>query len=257
MTVGWSKNVSKVTKLVNGVTEFSIEAAFTGIGYYAIIDEPLGVFYGTKWKRNANGDYLLNKDGALQKELKETVIGNPNPDWLMNINNTFTYKAWSFGFLWDIRQGGDIWNGTGGALNLRGTSLASADREQTYEIKGIYDEGTPNAGQAGTVVMSGQKYFSDFVGSNGAAEELIEDGSWIRLRSINLSYRFNLNKGEKSYKIKNIELGASARNVLLFTKYTGVDPETSLTGAGSNLNGFDFFNNPGTKSILFNIKLGF
>lgn len=257
MTVGWSKNVSKVTKLVNGVEEFSIEAAFVGIGYYAIIDEPFGVFYGTKWKRNANGDYLLNANGLPQIDPKSTITGNPNPDWLMNINNTFTYKAWSFGFLWDIRKGGDIWNGTGGALNMRGKSLASGDRERTYEIKGIYDEGTPNAGQATTGNMSSKFYFENFIGSNGAGEAIIEDGSWIRLRSINLSYRFNLSKGDKNYKIKNIELGASARNVLLFTKYSGVDPETSLTGAGSNLNGFDFFNNPSTKSVLFNVKLGF
>jgi hypothetical protein len=43
----------------------------------------------------------------------------------------------------------------------------------------------------------------------------------------------------------------------LFTKYKGVDPETSLTGAGSNLQGFDYFNNPGTKSIFLGVKLGF
>lgn len=257
MTVGWSKNVSKVTKLVNDVKEFSIESAFTGIGYYAILNQPLGVFYGTKWKRNTNGDYLLNEDGLPQIDGKSTAIGNPNPDWLMNINNTFTYKAWSFSFLWDIRKGGDIWNGTKGALNLRGKSLASADRDQTFDIKGVYDEGTPNAGQATTGHMTGTYYFQNFVSSNGAAEAIIEDGSWIRLRSISLSYRFNLTKGDKIYKVKYVELGASTRNVLLFTKYTGVDPETSLTGAGSNLNGFDFFNNPSTKSLIFNIKLGF
>ena len=49
----------------------------------------------------------------------------------------------------------------------------------------------------------------------------------------------------------------TGRNLLLFTKYTGVDPETSLTGAGSNINGFDYFNNPGTKSYLINLKAGF
>jgi len=42
----------------------------------------------------------------------------------------------------------------------------------------------------------------------------------------------------------------------LWTDYTGVDPETSLTGAGSNINGWDYFNNPGSKSYIFNLKFG-
>jgi hypothetical protein len=44
--------------------------------------------------------------------------------------------------------------------------------------------------------------------------------------------------------------------LLLFTNYKGVDPETSLTGAGSNIQGYDYFNNPGTKSVFFGLKIG-
>lgn len=261
INVGWSKNASKVTKLVNGVEQFSLEAAFTGIGAYAIVDEPFGVFYGTSWKRNANGDLLLNKEGLPQIVQESKKLGNPNPDWLMNINNTFTYKAWSFSFLWDIREGGAIWNGTASSLNTKGRSLATEDRNKMFEINGVYDEGTPLAGQAYTKSLIGydgsnRDYFTYIKGQQGATENAIDDGSWVRLRSIGLNYRFDLTKGEKKYIFKSIELGVSGRNLLLFTKYNGVDPETSLTGAGSNIIGFDYFNNPGTKSLFFNLKVG-
>jgi TonB-linked SusC/RagA family outer membrane protein len=258
ITVSWSKNISKVTKLTNGVEQFSLETGFSDIGSYAIVGQPYGVFYGTVWKRNGNGDLLLDADGLPQIEPIAEKIGNPNPDWLMNVNNTFTYKAWNFGFLWDIRKGGDIWNGTRSSLNYRGKTAESEDREGTYTIEGIYDEGTPNAGQASTAAIDGFTYYAYYKGQLGAAENSIEDGSWIRLRSVSLSYRFDLTKmkNEKKYVFKYVELGVSGRNLLLFTKYHGVDPETSLTGAGSNIIGYDYFNNPGTKSVFFNLKVG-
>jgi len=256
ITVGWSKNVSKVTKLTNGVEQFNLETGFSDIGSYAIVGEPFGVFYGTVWKRNGNGDLLLDADGLPQIETIAQKIGNPNPDWLMNINNAFTYKAWSFTFLWDVRKGGDIWNGTRSSLNYRGKTEESEDREGTFTIEGVYDEGTPNAGQASTASIDAFTYYAYYKGQLGAAENSIEDGSWIRLRSVGLSYRFDLTKKEKKNTFKYVELGVSARNLLLFTKYHGVDPETSLTGAGSNIIGYDYFNNPGTKSFFFNLRVG-
>jgi len=71
-----------------------------------------------------------------------------------------------------------------------------------------------------------------------------------------LNYKFNLN-GVVARYVKNLELGVAGRNLILITDYTGVDPETSLTGAGSNIGGWDYFNNPGTKSYTFSLKASF
>lgn len=256
MNVGWSTNKNKVTKLTNGVEQFNIEIGFGDPSSYAIVGQPYGVFYGTTWKRNGNGDLLLDADGLPQMNPVAEKIGDPNPDWLMNINNTLTYKAWSFNFLWDFRHGGDIWNGTKSSLNYRGKTKDSEDREGTYTIEGIYDEGTPNAGQASSASIDAFSYYAYYKGQLGAGENAIEDGSWVRLRTVGLSYRFDLTKKEKKQTFKYVELGVSGRNLLLFTKYSGVDPETSLTGAGSNISGYDYFNNPGTKSFFFNLKVG-
>jgi TonB-linked SusC/RagA family outer membrane protein len=261
INVGWSQNKNKVTFLANGLNQFTYEVGFGGLSSEAVLGQPYGAFYGSTWKRNSAGLLLLDANGLPQVNPTASVVGNPNPKWLMNINNTFTYKGWNFGFLWDIRKGGDMWNGTAQSLNTKGKSAATVDRNATYAIAGVYDAGTPNAGQAHTTQVpgyngQGNDYFTYIMGQNGADENAIQDGGWVRLRSVSLSYRFDLTKKEKKHTFKYVELGASARNLYLHTKYTGVDPETSLTGAGSNIKGFDYFNNPGTKSMMFNLKVG-
>lgn len=261
INVGWSQNKNKVTVLANGLTQFTYETGFGGLSSEVVLGQPYGVFYGSTWKQNSSGQLLLDASGLPQVSATASVVGNPNPKWLMNINNSFTYKAWNFSFLWDIRQGGDMWNGTEQSLNTKGKTAATVDRNSTYAISGVYDAGTPNAGQAHTTQVpgyngSGNDYYTYIVGQNGADISAIQDGGWVRLRSVSVSYRFDLTKKEKKYVFKYVELGASGRNLYLKTKYTGVDPETSLTGAGSNIKGFDYFNNPGTKSILFNLKVG-
>ena len=89
----------------------------------------------------------------------------------------------------------------------------------------------------------------------GASESSVYDGSWVRLRELTLSYDFKLKSSVPV--IRSLNVYATGRNLWLSTDYPGVDPETSLTGSGSNVNGFDYFNNPGTKSYIFGVKVGF
>jgi len=264
VNVNWSKNVSKVLELAPGVTKLQVGTGFADPSSYAIVGEPFGVLYGSKFMRDNNGQVLIDptnglpvNDPELQKE------GNPAPDWISGVNNTFRYKAWSFSFLWDFRKGGTIWNGTWANLNFRGKSEESLGRNQTYVIPGVVASG-PNAGQPNTTAVSGFTYYSAYLGGNGSTNELaFQSGSWARLRSVDLSYRFDIQKNKPKSPLQYIEVGANARNLLLFTKYKGVDPETSLTGSGSdvsgsqNLSGYDYFNNPGTKSFMLNLRVGF
>jgi TonB-linked SusC/RagA family outer membrane protein len=262
--VNWSKNVNKVLELAPGVSKLQVGSGFTNPTSYAIIGEPFGVLYGSRFLRDTKGQVLIDpanglplNDPELHKE------GNPAPDWLSGVNNTFKYKSWSFSFLWDFRRGGTLWNGTWANLNFRGKSEESAARNQTYIIPGIVAGGA-NAGQPNTKAISGFTYFSSYLGAGGATNELaFQSGSWARLRSADLSYRFDIQKNRPKSVLQYIEAGANARNLLVFTNYKGVDPETSLTGSGvdgggsQNLSGYDYFNNPGTKSFMLNLRVGF
>lgn len=260
-TIGgnWTRNRSKVLDLVSGVNQISIESGFVDIGSYAIVGQPYGVFYGSAWQRDpATGKILVDEDGQALVDPQSKKIGDPNPKWTMGINNSLTFKGFNFSFLIDIRHGGDIWNGTWARLNRIGMTDESADRNRTYVIDGVYAPGTPNAGQQNTTPVSAVYYYQTFKGDGGnyAVENAIQDGSWVRLRSVNLSYRFDFRKKHEGSVISYLDLGITGRNLILITKYKGVDPETSLTGAGSNIGGWDYFNNPGTKSVIFSARVG-
>jgi hypothetical protein len=255
--INWFKNTSKVLELGDGINELSIESGFVQIGSYVVVGGSYGAFYGTAWERNDAGQILVDDGGYPIIASTNKPIGDPNPDWLMNISGNFSYKGLTLTMLWDFRHGGDIWNGTWARMNNIGRTDESADREHEYTVDGVYAPGTANAGQKNTTPIPAQDYFQYVVGDVGAAENAIQDGGWIRLRAIGLSYRFSFPNREKTHNpFKYVELGLTGRNLFLSTKYKGVDPETSLTGAGSNLGGWDYFNNPGSKSYIINLKFG-
>lgn len=255
LTTNFAKNENEVLSLANGVEEVSLESAFTSIGSFGIVGYPAGAFFGTKWERDGQGNLVIGSDGLPIVSSETGNIGDPNPDWTMGIRNSFTWKGFTLSALLDIREGGDIWNGTYARLNRFGRTAESAEnRDGAYIIPGVLEDGSAN-----NIEINARTYFSNYVGDGGAAaEQFVEDGSWIRLRDVSLSYRFsNFAKLAGMNYIKFVEFSVSGRNLWLETDYKGVDPETSLTGAGSLINGLDYFNNPNTKSYFFGVKVGF
>ncbi|MFZ1633257.1 MAG: hypothetical protein WAT43_05230, partial [Chitinophagales bacterium] len=250
----FSKNENEVTQLADGVDEIEIEAGFGDPGAYVIVGQPYGLLYGSQWAYNDNGDLLI--DGSTGLPIFDTisgVIGDPYPDWLMNINTALTYKGLTLSGLLDIRKGGDIWNGTNARMNRIGISEASGERDHTFVIEGVIEQPdgsyTPN-----NIEIAPEDYWGDYLGDFGASSQAIQDGGWVRLREVKLAYQFKL---DPKNVVKALNISATGRNLWLKTDYTGVDPETSLTGAGSNITGFDWFNNPGTKSYLFTVSASF
>ncbi|SMO56247.1 SusC/RagA family TonB-linked outer membrane protein [Solitalea koreensis] len=249
--ITWARNRSEVLKLADGVDQFEVETGFGDPGAYAIVGQPLGVLYGSKWARDDKGNLLIDDSGLPFQADQFGPLGNPWPDWTGGIRNTFSYKGVSLNVLFDIRHGGSIWNGTQARLNRLGRSEASADRERTYIVPGVKSDGTPN-----DIPISAFAYYNFYLGDNGSAvEQNIVDVNWFRVREITLGYTFHPKAWEKY--VQSIGFNVTGRNLFLSTNYNGVDPETSLTGAGSNIQGFDYFNNPGARSFIFGINLGF
>lgn len=248
--LNWATNDNEVTKLTEGVEEVTLEAAFASIGSFAIVGEPIGVFYGTRWRRDANDNVVVDEDGFPILDPETGNVGSWIPDWTGGIRNSFSYKNVSLSFLLDFRKGGDIWNGTYARLNQVGKSIDSEDRERTYVFDGVFENGQPNDQE-----ISAQDYYRFVVGdAGGASEEFVETVDWVRLRDVSIGYTFTFSE---TAKIRSLNLNITGRNLWLSTNYKGVDPETSLTGAGSNLNGFDYFNNPGSRSVLFGASFSF
>jgi len=263
ITANFTKNTNVVTKLETGVDEVNIETAFSSIGSFAIIDQPYGALFGTKWERvdndNPESALLINPATGLPLiQAERGNVGNPFPDFLLNIRNNFSYKGLRIGVLFDIREGGDIWCGTCARLNRLGrTELSATDRDKMFVIEGVLaDVNGESTGQTNNVEIDAVTYYQRYLGDAGAAvEQAVFDGSWTRLRELTVGY--DIPMGSNSKIIKSLNLYFTGRNLWLSTDYPGVDPETSLTGSGSNVNGFDYFNNPGTKSYIFGLKAGF
>lgn len=187
--------------------------------------------------------------------------------------NTLYYRGLSFGFQLDIREGGDIWNGTKGALTYFGTSKESEDRGSTATFSGVAGHvdasgNTVHYGTDGTSEEAGagapvsiestlDQYYYQFIGSSfiGPTEPDVEDGSFVRIREMSLTYSIPA-KMINDIHLTQFDITVFANNPFLWTKYTGVDPETSLIGP-ANGQGLDYFNNPGIKSYGVRLNLGF
>lgn len=278
VVVNYSRNRSKVIKLAQGVTRVDLNG-FTGSQVSLFENQAYGIFYGSGYVRDANGNILINDDktasdyGMPMLANDQVNLGSVMPKWLGGINNTFTYKNVSLGFLFETRQGGVIWNGTRGALTTFGVAKETEGRDiDTKVFDGLnghlgtdgkvyhYDANgieVPGAGATNTnAVKLDQDYYEGIGGGFTINEPFMESASWVRLRELSLSYSMPKKLLDHTKYIKGITIGFVGRNLLLWTKYKGVDPETSLVG-GNKAQGLDYFNSPGTKSYGINLKVNF
>jgi TonB-linked SusC/RagA family outer membrane protein len=259
----WSRNRNKVTKLDG--TESLFLAGFTGSSSRAVLGQPLGVLWGGKFDRDTNGTLLLDANGFPTVAISEGVIGDPNPDWRGAIGTSISFKNITLSTLFDASMGGQLWDGTNGALNNFGKTLESANEvtltSPTVNYNGsVIPAGTVRGNLAdfgGGNVLLDQAWYTQLGGGFGpVSEQFIKSASWVKWRELSLSYLLKI-KNEK-VGIESITFTGTGRNLWLWTedKTLGQDPETNLTG-GSNGRGLQYFNSPNTRSIIFSVNLKF
>ena len=256
-TINFTRYRSIVTELPvssNGI----VLGSYTNLSTVMLEGQPYGVMIGTSIKRTADGVPVIDDEGFPLLNEEQTVVGDPNPDWLMGIHQRLRYKRFSCFLLWDVRKGGDIWNGTRGVLSYLGISQVSGDRrEETVIFDGVTASGEANTRPVALADpangMSGV-YWRRY-GFLGLAEDHVEEVSWLRLRTVGMEYTFTLRPRPSGFE-PTLAVGMSAYNVLLFTNYSGVDPDTNLRG-DSNIRGWDYFNSPGTAGGEIRLRLSF
>jgi TonB-linked SusC/RagA family outer membrane protein len=259
----WSTNRNEVTKL-EGTTSLFLNG-FTGSSSRAVLGEPLGVLWGGKFDRDSAGNLVLDSNGFPTAAESEGVIGDPNPDWRGALGTSISYKGFKISTLFDASIGGQLWDGTSGALNNFGKTLETANEvtltTATLNYAGVsIAPGTIRGNLrdfgAGPRLLDQSWYTALGGGFGPVGEQFVKSASWIKWREFSLSY--NLDLTGKNVGIKSITFTGTGRNLWLWTeaKDLGQDPETNLTGA-SNGRGLQYFNAPNSKSLILSVNLKF
>lgn len=162
----------------------------------------------------------LNNDGVIN-DSDRTVIGNPNPSWLFSMSNSLSYKGFELSVFLQGIAGNKIYN----ANNIDNTGMAAAYNQTTDVLKRWQGEGTSNS--------MPRAVFGDPNQNTRVSDRFVENGSYLRLKNITLSYTFPKQWLQKA-QIENARLSLSCENVATITGYSGFDPEVGINGIDQN-----------------------
>lgn len=230
----YNHNKNKATKIGQSLTLLSTNS---GAPVSIIEGQPIGVFYGAYFATDANGNLVKNASGFPQGErgiqtgaltytvtrdangipvqtnpLVRTIIGDPNPDYTATLTNEFNYKKISLRVQIDAVKGNEVFNADWRTRQGVGNGK-EAEKEQT----GVYPRG----------------YINSFYGT--IEQWRIDDGSFVKLREISLSYSIG-----KIKWFRDITASVTGRNLVSWDNYKGYDPEVNAGGQSNILRGIDF-----------------
>jgi outer membrane receptor protein involved in Fe transport len=244
----FSRNQNKALEIGQALTLFSTNG---GAPVSIIEGQPIGAFYGTFFARDASGNQVKNtagipviEQGTQNSALVYTplrgqnglptgstlrkIIGDPNPDYTSTLINTFGYKKLNLRIQLDAVQGVDVFNADWRTRQGVGNGEL-AEQEQ----RGLIPRG----------------YIS---GVYAVEEWRIDDGSFVKLREMSLSYSF----GKLGKIFSDLTANVAGRNLISWDNYKGFDPEVNAGGQSTLLRGIDFgaVPIPRTLSVGINAK---
>lgn len=263
VTVGF--NFTKVDNFVDELAP-GVESIFLG-GFTtpqvrAGINDRFPVIYGGSFAKDSQGRILvdenpLDADGnpndyyGMPMSGEPAVIGSVAPKFLLGGNAAFRYKRVTVSTVFEWKNGGQMYSGSNGLMNLYGVSKATEDRTSTFVYPGFKADGTPN-----DIVRGGaddtyayQALYSDVLGN--IDEAYIYDASFVKMRELSVNYKF-----PQFNKKANLSATAFARNILIWSKLPNFDPESSQ--GNTNMGGaFERFSVPQTSSFGLGLNLTF
>jgi TonB-linked SusC/RagA family outer membrane protein len=254
--VNFSKIDNYVDELSQGVESIFI-GGFTTPQVRAGIGDKFPVIYGDSFLRNDEGKIVVDDDPSSPNygfplTGEPAVIGKVSPDFILGGGTSFTYRNWSLSALFEWKQGGQMYSGSNGLLDLYGLSKKTEDRESTFIFDGVKSDGTPNDIARGgpNDPYALQNLYSNVL--SNIDEFYIYDNSFVKLRELSLRYK----PANKLFKKVDLGVSVFARNILLWTALPNLDPESSQ--GNTNMGGsFERFTVPQTTSFGFNIDLTF
>jgi TonB-linked SusC/RagA family outer membrane protein len=288
----WARNRGEVLEL-RGADFVTLDPTSITPAAVAKKGEPIGAFYDYGWVRcgitpdetlddlaascqgKPRGALYLDANGFPVGDDTQRIIGDPNPDWTGSIRSGFRFGAFTVSGLVDIRRGGDVFNGTRGALRSYGTHKDTEVRancvngvctgnERRFGSSDWYPgpvagPGVDANGQ-GKAVPIGENWWRQHPASDncvfaGYSEACMEDGGYVKLREITVGWTLANAFVRQSLGLSSVELRVAGRNLHTWTDYEGYDPETNLGGSIQKTRGMDYFNMPQSRSLVITVGL--
>src|SRR6185437_13104301 len=273
--LNWSKNENRLVNLSGQqFTDLATGGGFTGAVPTAWYGASVGVIRGNDFARcgrglNINGVDIdsqcgdapkgalyIGADGFPILDPTQRIISDGNPKWIGSVHTSVTFKKLTVSALLDVKPGGQIWDGTRGALYNFGAHKDTDIRGNSFVFGKTWlpgPVGGPGAGMS--VVLNQDTWFTDLGSGFGpVGSQFVEDGSYVKLREIGVAYSLD-QQFIKAWGFSSIDLRLSARNLHTWTNYRGIDPEANLAGATSLIQGVDYFNNPQARSFVLSFGL--
>lgn len=212
------------------------------------VGSSLGTFYGyvSEGVDPETGDMIykdLNNNGIFDSG-DRTVIGDAQPDFTFGFTNVLTYKQFDLNFFFQGSVGNDIYNATRidleGMFDSKNQSVAVLDR-WTPENR---DTDMPRAIGKGNVynVYNSTRF--------------VENGTYVRLKSITLNYRI-IENNPKIKAIQGLSVYLTGQNLLTFTSYSGFDPEVNAFGTSATELGIDYGTYPQSMTLILGLNVTF
>ena len=239
----------------------------------AVVGGKLGDIYANNlMKRNDAGQVIVNAQGLpqpatgngnLEQYLLSNPIGNIQPDLLMSVTPSLTFKGISLTAMFDMRFGGSIMSVSEGMATSVGTSERTLNRGEYKEISGVKDyymvvPGVKEDGSINDIPVSAQAYYSTigiYKSQKGYAEEFIHSASYIKLKELSLGYSFPQRMLKKTL-FTALKLSFVARNLCFLMKHTPGNPDGGYDTTMFS-QALDFAAVPYTRTFGFSINVGF
>lgn len=289
VNVNWSFQRAEVKELVEGIDEYVIAG-----NYMTIIAKEggrMGDMYGTGFVEvDANGNRLvpdpqtgefpsggrrvMNDDGFFLRDNTLRKLGNYNPDWMLGLYNSLSFKGVNLGFLFDVRYGGEIMSrtlligGTSGMMieTVGNNELGNPKRDPIAQGGGVAPDGVFQDDNGNYIEnyslpegqrkrLSGRDYYW-WVYNRGNEEIGMYDASYVKLREVKLGYTLP-NKITRRFGVSDLRLSLVGRNLLLWTENPHFDPETFSFSGNTIVPGVEDMATPSSRSYGFNVSLKF
>ncbi len=216
---------------VQPITAGGFASSFNDAASITTPDHPIGSFYGYKIDGfDHNGNFAFNdKDGDEQITAKDKyILGNPIPDYSFGLNFNINYKDYDLTLFMNGVQGNEIFNA------MRYQYYFNYSNNMVSEVLKSWTPQNPNTTVPIAKVTNGQG------GNSLPSEFYIEDGSYLRLKNIQLGYTLP-ERISKNILIEKLRIYVGVQNALTLTNYSGYDPEVSsnvLFSRGIDLNSY-------------------